>query len=447
MADISRKFAACWAAVHFYIANQVYSRLGEILPAGIERQWHYRGAFCIIAILGKCFTAERMNRKTTTKFDTYSELEYRRRWLHQLQSEFQLVCSWYRIALAPPAFRLTDSRTTLGAWDPAARTISISSVLINESSWDTVINVLKHEMAHQYVHEFMGRGAEMPHGQAFAEACGKLGIQHPFNIATGDTPRIFTDPDRHDPDPEYDRRVAKVRKMLSLAGSANENEAAAAMSKANAFIRKYNLERLLDQGRPTRYRYMVKNTGKRRLQIIERRIASLLMDFFYVEVVYGEMFDADRGEIYKTVELLGAMENVSFAGHVYDFLLQRVEMLWREYRKSARAPGRFRKTFILGILQGFREKLETEEKKVALPAGINAGRGSGSTISALVVARDPGLSKFIAKRFPRLRSVRYGTPGISCPDTYSDGRQAGRNITIHKVVESRDGNRGRLLDG
>ena len=116
----------------------------------------------------------------------YSEMEYRRKWLHQLHSEFAQICSWYRVSLAAPAFRISNSRATLGSWHPEARTISISAALIAEYSWDTVINVLKHEMAHLYVHEYLGRGMEKPHGPAFSEACKKLGVLFPFNTATKD---------------------------------------------------------------------------------------------------------------------------------------------------------------------------------------------------------------------------------------------------------------------
>jgi len=379
------------------------------------------------------------------KTHNYSEAEYRRKWLYQLQSEFKMICHWYRIALTAPAFRVIDSRSTLGLWEPAARTISISSVLIGECSWDTVINVLKHEMAHQYVHEIMGRGMELPHGPAFEAACEKLGVPYPFNTGAGDSPKIFTDADQHSPDLEYDKRVAKVRKMLSLAGSANRHEAAVAMSKANSFIRRYNLERLDKANEGTQYRYTIKNTGRKRLHVIERRIAGILMDFFYVDVVYAELFDAGKAESHKTIELLGTFENIAFASHVYDFLRQRVELLWDGYRCDSRAPGKLRKTYILGLLQGFREKLEREEKACLTPAGIDGGIEKHKTISGLVVAKDNGLTEFIAGRFPRLRKVRYNTPEIRCRSTFSAGKHEGGKITINKPVEHKDGNLGRLL--
>lgn len=378
------------------------------------------------------------------KISRFSELEYRRKWLHQLQAEFKQICHWYRIKLGTPAFRVNNSLETLGSWNPETRTISIASALINEYSWDAVINILKHEMAHQYVHEHMHRGIEIPHGPAFKEACEKLGVVFPFNTATGNTPKVFSAVKDHNYDSEYERKVNKVRKMLSLAGSCNEHEAAVAMSKANSFIRKYNLERLksIDS---SRYSYKIINPGKKRLHVIERRIASLLMDYFYVDIVYSELFDPGNLETFKTIEMLGTRENVAFASYVYEFLHYRVNLLWQNYRKNNSLPGKLRKTYILGLLQGFREKLEKDEKKGTLPAEIKAGGNTYKTISALVVAKDPGLADFMSRRFPRLRKVQYRSSGIYCANTYTAGKAEGRKITIHKAVTQADGNRGRLL--
>ena len=352
-------------------------------------------------------------------------LDYRRKWLYQLQSEFKKICGWYRISLAVPAFRISDSPATLGSWNPETRTISISANLINEYTWDAVINVLKHEMAHQYVHEYMDRGMDLPHGQSFKEACEKLGVPSPFSASTGDTPKVFTADGQHGSDPEYDMKVNKVRKMLSLAGSGNRHEAAAAMSKANSFIRKYNLERL-DSREQSRYSYEIIITGKKRLPTIERRIASLLMDYFYVDIIYSDLFEPERLESFKTIELLGTLENVTFARHAYDFLAHRIEILWQDFRKTARAPGKLRKTYILGLLQGFREKLQQEEKKHGFPARVSAGTGRHKTISALVVAKDPGLSLFTAQRFPRLRKVQYRVIGYLLCQHIQGGKDGGQ---------------------
>jgi len=375
----------------------------------------------------------------------YSQTEYRRKWLHQLHAEFKLLCSWHNLSLATPAFEITDSKSALGGWMGDSRTIAIGARLIQEYSWESVINILKHEMAHQYVHEIMGRQRELPHGPAFQEACDRLGVMQPFRSATGDTPKVFTEEKCHHQDVAYDRRINKVRKILSLASSANIHEAAAAIRKANSFIYRYNLQRLDRQSRLSEYDYFVVNTHKKRKNIMERRIAGLLRDFFYVDIVYSELFDAEKCELHKTIELLGTKENVAFARHVYGFLSGRIEFLWESYRNKSKVAGRLKRSFTLGLLQGLREKLEQNDRQQSLPADFSQDRESETTISGLVVAKDTGLAEFVGNRFPRLHKVTYRSTGIFCGSTYSQGKKEGKKIIIHKVVNHKDGNLGKLL--
>ena len=63
--------------------------------------------------------------------------------------------SHFRGGLRPPAFTLTEGKR-LGAWQPATRTLSIGRRFALEQPWPAVVEVLKHEMAHQYVHEVLG---------------------------------------------------------------------------------------------------------------------------------------------------------------------------------------------------------------------------------------------------------------------------------------------------
>jgi predicted SprT family Zn-dependent metalloprotease len=62
----------------------------------------------------------------------------------------------FRGAMAPPVLRLVDARERLGRWVLDERAIELSRPLIYEQPWGAVVEVLKHEMAHQFVHEVMG---------------------------------------------------------------------------------------------------------------------------------------------------------------------------------------------------------------------------------------------------------------------------------------------------
>ncbi len=88
----------------------------------------------------------------------------------------QLNEAYFRGGLVAPTLELVDLRATLGRWIPDTRTIEISLPLVVERPWGVVVEVLKHEMAHQYVHEVLGEKSETPHGPAFRDACARLGV-------------------------------------------------------------------------------------------------------------------------------------------------------------------------------------------------------------------------------------------------------------------------------
>src|SRR5438045_1596205 len=88
----------------------------------------------------------------------------------------ELNASHFRGALAPPVFALVDGRTRLGLWTIADRTLALSRPLVLEQPWGVVIEVLKHEMAHQFVAEVMGVSDETAHGPAFRQLCERLAI-------------------------------------------------------------------------------------------------------------------------------------------------------------------------------------------------------------------------------------------------------------------------------
>src|SRR5438132_11892193 len=82
----------------------------------------------------------------------------------------------FRNRLRRPVFTFTDSERRLGAWDSGARTLSISRRLVLDRPWAVVREVLKHEMAHQFVDEVLGVREQTAHGPAFEALCRQHGI-------------------------------------------------------------------------------------------------------------------------------------------------------------------------------------------------------------------------------------------------------------------------------
>jgi len=383
--------------------------------------------------------------------------QYATLWAGQLHKEFADICWSHQVKLTAPAIEIFDSTRRLGEWRPESRTIGISSRLILHHPWAVTINVFKHEMAHQLcaAHGQAGAG----HGPPFQAACQRLGVPPAYRTARGDSPELFADLVSEDQMVVAGRRFfAKVEKLLALARSANEHEAALAMQKANELIDKYNLRQRTDDSE-RRYRHAIINSGKRRLAGWQRLIGAILRDFFYVRVVMAEAYDPASNEHHKTIDLFGLAENVAVAEYCYAFLERELAVLWQRHQTRFRRGGITEKnSYYLGVLAGFQQKLQAQQEasRPAVQSPLAGGPAPSprarqtpstavaATTSALTVAADHGLDDFLALRYPRLRTVRRAGARIN-RSTYEHGTTDGHAIILRKGVGSQEGNQGRLL--
>jgi hypothetical protein len=363
----------------------------------------------------------------------------RRAWILQLYREHERICWQYGVRLAPPVIIISDSSSTWGTWQPALRTISISAGLIRLHTWDVVLHILKHEMAHQIVSElFAGRDA---HGDSFDRACDLLGLPCEFRGASGDLPRFIPDPAaRADRSPQH-QLLAKIEKLLALAESANEHEALLAMEKANQLIAKYNISRI-EERRLSDYDCIIINPGKKRIENYQRRICAILTNHFFVRVILSDLFDAKLCCTHKTIELLGTRENVLMANYVYSFLLARMESLWRQYQRTHTTTGRRKHSYCLGVADGFHRKLSARQE--TFPGQPATRTGGGASLSVQVCDNDQGLARFIRQRYPRLSHRTSAAAGVSLSE-YEAGCRDGGNLTLHKGLAGNDGFLGKML--
>src|SRR5438876_314160 len=79
--------------------------------------------------------------------------------------------SLFKSRLRAPQLVLSDAESRLGQWQPRGRVLEIGRGFAIDSDWGTVVEVLKHEMAHQYVSEVMGEPDGGGHGPAFRDLC------------------------------------------------------------------------------------------------------------------------------------------------------------------------------------------------------------------------------------------------------------------------------------
>ena len=368
---------------------------------------------------------------------SFNDIEKRRGWAHQLLKEHEFIAWNYNVKLSRPIIEIIDSKTIWGSWNSHIRTIKISAELIVQHSWDTVINILKHEMAHQAVVEIFEQNEA--HGRYFQKACDLLGVPSEFRGSGGDIPRDITESIDQKLFNENRNIYLKVKKLLSLAQSKNEHESLLAMKKANELMHKYNIERI-ELSRKSEYIYKIINLKRKRLENYHRKISMILTDHFFVDIVYAYLYDAKTLETHRTMELVGTAENVLIADYVYHFLMYKINYLWEKHKMESGVRGYKKKSYWLGVLEGFRKKMSEMDRET------NISFTNGLTTSALVIYKDAELQEFMNGRFPRLRKYRAAASKVDLT-VYNDGIREGKKINLNKGIEFKDGYHGKMIEG
>lgn len=366
-------------------------------------------------------------------------------WLKQLYSEFDSICFQYRVKLRKPLFEVREMGAQWGQWDPLTRTISINKNLILSHDWQHVLGVLKHEIAHQFVTEIMS--GDHGHGVDFQRACDAIGVPDEYRGAGLDLGEPLRTWQETSTVPEEDAAILrKVEKLLAMAESTNENEAFLAMARVQELFHKYNIDRLMNR-KKSRYVSLIINHKKQKVDRLQRMIASILTGYYFVDVVFSDLYDAQQNQTHKTMEILGSEQNVLMAEYVYGFLRQQSESLWTSYRNVRSLKGSAPKmSFQSGVIAGFRKKLEKLEDDRAQQRTISVDANPETTAAntnALVKFNDPGLRKFVKSRFPRLTSVRSG--GRVLGEHYDKGKVQGEKIVIHRGIHTSNRSGSALL--
>jgi hypothetical protein len=344
--------------------------------------------------------------------------------LRELRASYQdLNASHFRGALRAPTFRLSDTLHRLGQWDTERRFLEISRSLVLSEPWGVVLEVLKHEMAHQYVHEVLGRSGETAHGPAFREVCERLGIDgrasglpHRSGGAGGS-------------DQDHVRILERITQLLALAQSSNQHEAQAAMTLAQKLMLKYNVDRAA-LGAKNGYSFRHLGVPSGRVSESERLVSLILSEHFFVETIWVPVYRPLEGKRGQVLEICGTTANLEMAAYVHGFLTQSAERLWIEHKRAAAiSSNRERRTYLAGVMEGFREKLQAEAKK--------------SKEQGLVWVGDADLSAFYRKRHPHIRHTR--TFGERRTAARGAGQSAGRSLVLHRGISGSHGGDGPKL--
>ncbi|MCK5098693.1 MAG: DUF2786 domain-containing protein [Desulfobacteraceae bacterium] len=355
------------------------------------------------------------------------------RWAAQLAKEHRTIVLRYGVNLTAPIINISSGKKTLGWWNDKNKTLSISSHLIKNEIWDIVLEVLKHEMAHQYVSEFYDN-ADM-HGKYFKTACKKLGVHPAFVAGIKDYHKKLQEFKGELPD-KAQKMLKKVEKLMALGQSSNEAEAQAASRKANYLLNKYNLEQTNTRNDNPNIKYLTICFKKKRIESIQRAILSILKDYYFVNCLTSSIYHAQDDEVYKSIVLVGRKEALKVAEYVYYFLFDTAQTLWQKFKKENNAKRGDKLSFDMGFIAGIQHnhKIMFKESKIKI------NRNSSLPIKTLkaLIAENQKYNQIEQSRlFPRLKTVRYGRHKVES-GAFKEGFKNGKNTQIDKGISSNE---------
>ena len=356
--------------------------------------------------------------------------------LHGLACEWECA-SWglaeiYRNRLKKPLFRLETLTSRLGYWSETHGEIVLGRDLVLNHPWDSVREVLHHEMAHQLAGQALyPNPAEPPHGPTFQEACRLLRANPK---ASGRYETLHERLARDTLNAE-DRILLRVQKLMALAGSHNRHEAEAAMFKAHELMRKHHIDQLT---RKTQRDFVSIFIGAPALRHFREsyELAFLLQEFYFVQGLWVPAYVVEKEKMGRVLEISGTLRNVRIAGYVYDYVCRFIDCEWDSYRRQNRITrGRCRKTdFAVGVVRGFKSKLASRQN----------GESQAATSHALVELKDCRLDAYMRYRYPSVRKI-HKNPVRREMSVLEDGIRRGERLVIAEGITDKDGDLGKRL--
>lgn len=215
----------------------------------------------------------------------------------------------------------------------------------------------------------------------------------------------------------------KIKKLLNLAQSSNENEAKAAANMAQRLMVKHNLTSVnLDS---CEYDDSV-IAEYARASVESKYVHDLISKFFFVNVVTVRSVKRNpityQASRVSEVTLFGTSENIEIAGYTYQFLSNSFKRLWKQYQLETGATASSKQSYMLGLWRGITSQLKESRQSVEQETG-------------LVVVKDHGIAKYQQSKIGRTQN---SSSKVSARDSSAtaSGTAAGKNLRISRGIGS-----------
>lgn len=235
------------------------------------------------------------------------------------------------------------------------------------------------------------------------------------------------------------RIIAKLQKLLALAGSDNEHEAALAMARAEALMREHNLSLAdvdPDGTGATIADVQIEPTGSATTYPLwESDLASVVAWAFHGRVV--TLFSQYQC---RALHFIAGKTDLVIICDLFERLRQTVRRKSAAYVRAENAAGRgggywSGQSYRVGMVHTIAQRLEVLRSNTEPGDDVNTHGMSGGE---LMVIKDQAVEQRCAELFGRLgkdtRKLQVGDKSA-----YLRGREDGKNVCLHRSMPGTDG--------
>lgn len=303
-----------------------------------------------------------------------------------------------------------NHRAMLGYFDASFYELGFHECLMHAKQ-DQLHNIIRHELAHYITFIEHGHTVE-PHAAEFKLFCQKMKWDERISRAS-----MALDLEQIKIENEESSVLRRVKKLMALGSSSHQHESEQAIIKSQQLLLKHNIESTYANLEPEEKVFM-KRIMKQKKETAKMRAISLILQTFFVSVVYNRGLDG------TCLEIVGDAENLEIADYVASVLDVELDLLWETAKKNAYLKGALAKnSFLLGIARGYCNKIKALKQQYQ------------TEVTQALMVLEKKLIDATDIVYPKLSSKT--SYGGHCPHASGLGEKMGRALNINPGLQKK----------
>lgn len=237
----------------------------------------------------------------------------------------------------------------------------------------------------------------------------------------------------------------RLKKLLALSASSNENEAQSALRKAQELMGKYNLRTtdVAEDGSGAHVGDQDVNGSTRQKAQWESNLAWNIAHCFDGEAIQSGIHDQYHRQTGWKMTFIAGKSDLEIIIDLYERLRQTIPRMSADYVKGQRrmgniiSPKSLHNSYRQGLVATISQRLQQLQVNTKPDPNKPVSPG-GKTGKELMIIKEQAVGQRLKKLFPRISRTRIRSSARN-GNAYNQGKADGHNISLHRSVKNGNG--------